>query len=283
MSAPVIWLASYPKSGNTWMRLLIEAYLVGPGVEIDPDRMSHARWNAASRSLLDPLLGVDSLDLTPDEIDAARPGLYRQWAREQPGPVWVKVHDANRILPSGERLFPADVSRAVIYIIRHPCDVAVSLAFHSGHGDMARSVRLLCAKDHVIFGADNIQVSQRLLDWSSHADSWTDRGSIPALLIRYEDMLADPAMALSDVLRFSGVAPEPEPERVAHAVAQTRFDRLRAREEAQGFSEKPRTSSRFFRTGTSGGWRAHLSRELAEKLLDFHGDRMARHGYGLEE
>ena len=243
--------------------MLIEGYLAGPDVQIDPNNLSHARWNAASRSLLDPLLGFDSLDLTPQEADGARPRLYRQWA-------------------TGEPLFPAEVSRAAIYIIRHPCDVAVSLAFHSGHGDMARTVRLLCAKDHVMSGSENLQVPQRLMDWSSHADSWTDGGSIPVLLIRYEDMLADPATALSDVLRFSGVAPEPEPERVAHAVAQTRFDRLRAREEGEGFAEKPRTASRFFRSGTSGGWRAHLSHELAEKLMDFHRDRMARHGYDLD-
>ena len=68
MTARTVWLASYPKSGNTWLRAVYTALLNGS----EPDINSlDAGDLGASRAVFDAALGLRSADLTPDEVDAS--------------------------------------------------------------------------------------------------------------------------------------------------------------------------------------------------------------------
>ena len=94
-------------------------------------------------------------------------------------------------------------------------------------------------------------------------------------LVRYEDMEASPVQRLTEVADFLGI-PSVAAER---AVAATRFEGLRAQEDASRFREFVGLGGRFFWKGRSGGWLAALSPAQAQRLERDHGEVMSRLGY----
>lgn len=270
-------LASYPKSGNTWLRLALSSLSRG-GAPPDFAKADNASFIASGRGLFDLRLDVESSDLTEDEVTALRPRFYEEAARRATEPMLCKVHDAWTRTPAGEPLFPPAVTVASVCIVRDPRDVAVSLAHHMDTG-IDDAIAFLGDPDAAISAKPTgctPQLRQTLLTWSGHVRSWLGADPRP-LLVRYEDMIADPAAALERVARHFGR--DAAPEAVAKATAATRFDALRAAEERVGFLEKPWRAERFFRRGVAGGWRDTLTPAQAARIEDEHGGMMAELGY----
>lgn len=272
------WIASYPKSGNTWLRLALCSLRQG-GAPVDFTQGGGFCPVASSRAAFDDQLGVDSCLLTEEEIMDLRPLFYEQEAASATGPLLRKVHDAQALTPSGEWLFPARLTLGAIYIVRDPRDVAVSLADHMGL-DLDAAIDVMARPEAVLSrgtGTGTMQLPQRLLTWSAHVSSWLDAPQLSPLLLRYEDMLRDLPGELARVARHLGW--DATPETIRGAAAQTRFEVLRAEEERSGFPEGVATADRFFRRGIAGGWRDTLSPTQAGRLERQHGDTMARLGY----
>lgn len=273
------WLASYPKSGNTWLRLLLASYFAEEDVPHDINAPGVTRGVAASRWLFDTMLGISSSDLTTDEIDLLRPTVYELLAERSAQRVWLKAHDQRVRAADGTWLFPKRCSGVAVYILRNPLDVAVSNAFHDGHGDMARAVDKLCDPSMTISGRSTSQLPQRIGDWSDHVASWVDQPDIPVLALRYEDMLADAADALDRVLAFARPELARDPVRIARAVRDCHINSLQAAEAERGFRETPPGAARFFRNGRAGDWRNHLTPAQVARIRDRHLVMMQRYGY----
>ncbi len=277
---PLVWIASYPKSGNTWMRLALTSLLNG-GAAIDINMSRRPRdVSSFNRMIFDDLVGVESSELTEDEILAARPAAFRLWAAEGGGPLFLKVHEAYIDTPKGEPLFPADVSRAAIHIVRDPRDVAVSTARSYGN-DIDTVIARMANPGHVQSSTRhqvNPTLPQPLSSWSGHAESWLDRPRFPVLTLRYEDMLDDMAAALHRTAAIIGITTDDAT--IDRAVMATRFDRLRQQEEQRGFIEsRAQSSVFFFRRGIAGGWRDELTPAQAARIVTDHGPMMKRLGY----
>ncbi len=108
-----IWLASYPKSGNTWFRMLVANLSATDGKPVDINDLPERGGIASARGPFDYLTLIDSGLLTHDEIDVLRPRVYEELARgaqddeyDKPDaapPVrFVKAHDAYTLTPKGE-------------------------------------------------------------------------------------------------------------------------------------------------------------------------------------
>jgi aryl sulfotransferase len=274
----IVWLASYPKSGNTWFRAFLTALLnpENPGPDINN---MYPTTIASSRQLFDELTGVSSADLLPEEIDRLRPLVYRQNALESEEMLYHKVHDAWTRLPDGEPLIPADVTRAVVYIIRNPLDVAVSFAYHLNSGIdktigiMNNPAYTFCDREDRLHN----QLRQRLLTWSGHVKSWVDESGLPVLVLRYEDMSALPRETFSKAVTFIGL--NHTPEEINTALEYCAFERLKKQEEISGFSEKNAKAESFFRKGVVGDWRNILTPEQIKTIIKAHGEVMERFGY----
>ncbi len=202
-----IWLASYPKSGNTWFRMLVENLSAKDGKPVDINDLPERGGIASARGPFDHLLLIDSGLLTHDEIDVLRPRVYEELARgadddeydapqDIPKVRFVKVHDAYTLTPKGEPLLAGRRGAdGAIVIVRDPRDVAPSFANHNGM-KLDATIALMnnrkaafCAKP----GRQQNQLRQKLSGWSGHIASWLDQTDIPVHLIRYEDMQADPS------------------------------------------------------------------------------------------
>ncbi|HAS83128.1 MAG TPA: sulfotransferase [Verrucomicrobia bacterium] len=273
------WLASYPKSGNTWARIFLTNYLNNTGRPLDINRLEGGPI-ASDRDLFDRWAGVEASDLSFDDIDDFRPHVYRQMALHIKHPLYLKVHDACTRNSDGDMLFPRDVTSAVIYLIRNPLDVTVSYAHHMGRS-MAQVVDLICDMNGSVYENPkrlSPQLPQKLLSWSAHVRSWVDDSGLPVTVVRYEDMLAQPEKAFECIIRALKL--DVDPIRLSNAIALSSFEAVRQQERQTGFKERPmRADAPFFRQGRSGAWREELPQALADRIIEFNADMMQRFGY----
>ena len=274
----VVWLASYPKSGNTWLRAVLTAYVRADNAPPLINALIGSSI-AISRDAFDEGLGLKSSDMTPDEVLRYRPLFHAMLAEELPSPAFVKVHDHNLRLPRGAALFPESATSGVVYLVRNPLDVAVSYAHHSNVSidDTVRWMNNPRAAESS--GASRItpRLPEPLTTWINHTASWLDQEELPLYVARYEDLLADPHAAFGRIVRFAGL--EWDGARLARAIDRSAFSSLRAEEAKSGFREKQPTAPSFFRAGVAGSWRTTLSQRQIRALVDAHGPMMERLGY----
>jgi len=274
----IIWLASYPKSGNTWLRVFLTNYLRNGAEPADINELD-SRLIASARLAFDEAAGVEASDLTAEEIDRYRPAVYAQMATQNAELLYLKVHDAYTCNISGEPIFPRCATHGVIYLIRNPLDVAVSFAHHSGVSTEEILSRL-CREDYCFAGRPerlHDQLRQKLLSWSGHVRSWVDESGLRIHVTRYEDMVCDPVPAFTAIVRFAGL--DYEPARLTKALDFSSFGRLQAKERETSFRERSPHSKAFFRKGKVGDWRDVLTEEQADLLIEAHKDVMLRFGY----
>jgi aryl sulfotransferase len=276
--AGIWWLASYPKSGNTWLRAMLATLISRRPVDINA--MGFLGPICSNRFLLDDTLGIDSADLSPEQEIDLRPRAYEIWAAEAERPLYCKVHDAYHPTPAGESLFPASATRGAVYVVRDPRAVAVSFAYHMGRPVEAAIARMLDPGASFSDSTRRLtgQLHQPLLRWSDHVESWL-AAPFPLYLLRYEDMWTDPISAFTSVAAFLDLPCDPAT--IAAGVEATTFSRLQAQEHEAGFFEKPRGAGAFFREGSIDGWRRVLTAEQAGRIVAAHGIVMRRLGYDL--
>jgi aryl sulfotransferase len=276
MSSGIWWLASYPKSGNTWLRVLLRTLVSGRPADLAT--FSRLGGYAASRSEFERALGIDSVPLSPDQECNLRPSVFEVLAAEAKSPLFLKVHDACCLTPAGKPLFPRAATLGAVYVVRDPRAVAVSLAHHLA--DPFDPVIAFMDDDDATDARPTKWLSghlrQRLLRWSEHVESWLG-APFPVHLVRYEDMQADPHAACAAVAAFLDLPCDPAA--IARAVEAASFSRLQAQEREFGFVEKPPQAAAFFREGRVDGWRDALTAEQAARIVAAHGAVMRRLGY----
>jgi hypothetical protein len=123
----IIWLASYPKSGNTWLRAFLTSFQRNDGQPVDINALAGGPI-ARARDILDESVGVKASALTHEEVEGYRPAVYRHLAARSSSTVFLKIHDAYTYTEGGVPLVPAEATCGAVYMLRHPFDVAVSFA-----------------------------------------------------------------------------------------------------------------------------------------------------------
>lgn len=274
----ILWLASYPKSGNTWMRAFLHNLIVDKGGPLDLNAMSKGALMDAAYQHYAPLTDHDPRQLPREDIARLRPRMQAALAAGRRGTLLVKTHTALTML-AGHPSHDPELTLGSIYMVRDPRDVAVSYADHLGLSiDGAIDAM---ARENAQTDASDKGVTEFIGSWSQNVTGWTRQTSGTVLVLRYEDMLAQPGQAFGRVVAFLGL--ERSPQQVETAIENTSFEQL-ARQEAQaGFQERSVKQEKFFRRGRSGSWRSMLSSEQAARLVADHGEVMRRFGYLEDE
>jgi plasmid stabilization system protein ParE len=170
----------------------------------------------------------------------------------------------------------------VVYIVRNPLAVVPSLASHYGIS-IDQAIAQLANEQFSIArpGARlRSQLHQPMGSWSQHVASWLTQSDMAVHTVRYEDLCADPLAQFRALLAAVGL-PEDD-NRLARALAQSRFEALQAAEAAQGFKERLAPAARFFRQGKAQAWRHELSAEQISRVVASHAHWMQRLGYDLK-
>lgn len=287
----MVWLASYPKSGNTWFRILIAN--LGASAPVDINDLPERGGIASSRALFDGTLMIPAALLTHEESDRMRPSVYaamangydRPWFssddRGSSGkPRFVKTHDAYTHTSEGVPLLGTGVAQGAILLVRDPRDVAVSLAHHIGQ-TIDHAIEFMARPDASFGGARDrigIQLRQQLPGWSGFYRSWIGQQDIPVHIVRYEDLHARALDTIAGAFAFAGItASEAE---IELAWRFSNFRNLHAQEAQSGFKERARSQpGPFFRRGMADAWRDELSSAQAALVCAHHGPMMEEFGY----
>jgi hypothetical protein len=240
----IVWLASYPKSGNTWLRFFLYNYYYG--------KVSCS-----------------------DQVAKAIPDIHKSPRLDDgfPGRVFCKTH----FTLSPRHPYLAETS-AFVYLIRNPRDILLSsLNFRRMQGKVSTSDQQF-ARDFI----KDLGVLQwrefGMGNWIEHVNSWLETPSFPYLLLRYEDLVASPEVQFERLLDFLG---DPvDKERLTHAVKNAALGKLRSIEEKEkaenhysdvfsGSRVAHENGLRFINEGRSRHSLAHLGEDI-DQLFDEH-------------
>ena len=247
----IVWLASYPKSGNTWVRLFLDAYFLG---ELDINEIVTSvgddgidRYKTGDGTADVWKWPVDIQQLTRG-MAMLRTVLAYNDTPHGNLPLFVKTHQAN-VVANGVELLPAALTKATIFLVRDPRDVFPSFANHMG-SEYDVAIDQMANKYQLLAAAEN-RVADFISSWDTHTNAFLDAKEHNTLLVHYEDLRADPETWFTTILEHSGV--DPDRERVREAIELTKLSRLRKQEESAGFSEASRKATDpFFNTGKVG-------------------------------
>ena len=273
--AGILWLSSYPKSGNTWLRVYLANLFRNSDRPIPINELPNYVLGDNFLLHYEQFTGKTADDLSPGEIAELRPKIHDWFAHSKGETVLVKTHNAC-VLADGRPLITPSATAGAIYVVRNPFDVAVSFADHYQVA-VQRAVDLLCDDKHILPGVPG-QIEQVLLSWSGHVKSWTGARGMRLHVMRYEDMTNKPFKSFGALSKFLGLPKEPA--RIKRAIKFSSFRELKAQEDKGGFVEaRPDGKARFFREGKVGAWREELSKEQAAQLIDAHRETLLELGY----
>ena len=274
----ILWIASYPKSGNTWTRTFLHNLLKILEEDDDSPQDINAMnefttWEISAKAY-EKFLGKPAKDCDRKEIAALRPTVQKEIADNTDGLAMVKTHHA-LVMDRGTPTINFAVTSGAIYLVRNPLDVAISYSHHmSSTVDFA--IEEMATRDlettvteksiYEVYGA-----------WSQHVESWTRKPHRTIYIMRYEDMLADPVQLFGGLARH--LLLKPTPAQLKTAVDRSSFETLQKQEAESGFREKPDVAERFFREGKAGQWRQQLNRRQIRKIVQTHHVQMQRFGY----
>lgn len=274
----ITWLASYPKSGNTWVRAMLAAYRLNGVVDINQLSTMGASDSHSQYMRIVSAMDIDKLGVRGEQW--LRPAmLLWQLVMYPIRPMFVKTHNANVIPPNMAPLIPVDMTERAIYIVRDPRDVFNSVTPFLGktHDEMVKDFN---NNSYCISQLEATVLSSQLCSWSTHVKSWTQSQAFPTLVLRYEDMMEDPAGALCSILDFCGQ--EVDEDRAQRAAAACALEKLRQQEEDHGFKENNPNVERFFNKGGSR-WKQEVAYKYIKQIQEDHGEMMAEFGYELAD
>jgi hypothetical protein len=274
----IVWIASYPKSGNTWTRAFLHNLFAGGDGAYDINKMDKLSSNEAATANFVRFEERPWQEWTPAQVAALRPRVQAWIASTQPGNLFSKTHLAV-MQAHGHPTINLSVTAGAIYLVRNPLDVVPSFADHQGL-PIDKAIEVLNLDNHEP-PTTHTTVAEPMGNWSQHVESWTARPNPGLHVMRYEDMLADPQTAFGGLVKFLGIPVTRQALR--KAIKNASFKELRRQEERSGFWEKTKIQKSFFREGRAGGWRDVLSSQQVARVVEKHHAQMARFGYLPEE
>ena len=250
----IIWLASYPKSGNTWMRSLLAHYFMPKGAAPD---INNLRQFTTGDGRMDFYAAAGGGSYHAESVEdwlKVRPRALRLIAGSKNSHHFVKTH-CQAINYMGQDLIPSEVTAAAIYILRNPFDVSLSYARHMS-STVDEAIELMGRRDNIMGSPQHVY--DILGRWDEHIDTWVNAQGLAVHLVRYEDLLNKPGPTMRQLLEgFLKV--KVDAPKLAYAIKSTSFEAMRRQEEQLGFAERPAGMAQFFAKGQAGAWREDMT------------------------
>ena len=269
----IIWLASYPKSGNTWLRIFIENLFRNTSVPAKINELDVVRYNDNSPNLYERCVGHNISTLTDSQLHQYREAV-QSYLGNTSETVFVKSHSALQNYEDKPLIYLEHTVGAV-YLLRNPFDMVVSFSDHYriSYDD---AIEAIASPSHRV-NTSQQGIFQILGGWTNHYKSWFGVENFDPLFIRYEDMVRSPLKTFGRFSKFLGLPKNPE--RLKRAIRNSSFAEVSKQETMNGFSERSRPDQKFFRAGKVGGYRDILSQSQISRIIDAHGELLLEKGY----
>jgi len=268
----IIWIASYPKSGNTWIRSLLASYLFSKSGSFNFNLLKHI--NQFSVAKVSNNLQKTS---TPEDRISKNWIPHQVLINSDKKTHFLKTHNALCTI-NNNKFTDKFNTAACIYIVRDPRNLVTSLSHHY-ELDYKNAIRFITNKRKIIFPKtlsnknDNHNDFNFIGDWSGHYNSWKNISFCPIKIIKYEDLLADTRNIFISILKFISKFTKLDfkEEKISNALKTTNFDNLRRIEKEENFEEsitstKTNKKVKFFNLGKDNDWRRLLDKSTILKI-----------------
>ena len=265
----IIFIASYPKSGNTWLRSIISSLVYNPkGKFVFDDLVKVSLFSKFSN-----FKNIDGLQYQSNgNLDYN--WISNNWIKAQKKInaikkeiVFYKTHSVRGII--NKNFFTDEsVCLGFIYIIRDPRDVVVSLSKHMG-------ININMAIEEMLSNTKRMtsvhKVNELVSTWKNNVDSWMQFRGVPRLVLKYEDMINDANSSIFQIADFlnkiGNLNLKTNKDFLKNVELSTSFKKLQLLEKNQKFGEATE-HSKFFRKGISGGWKQILTDKQVKQIED---------------
>ena len=269
----IFWIASYPKSGNTWLRILLASYFYTKDGIYDETVLKNIEQFPQKKFF-------DSFNFD-QKIPSAT---IKFWIKAQEKInhdkkiKFLKTHNAFGKLNNFD-FTNTENSIGCVYIVRDPRNVITSLKnFYEMNDDQA--FKWITNKNQYIYDLHKFKTNgfsnfQFISSWDTNFESWKIQKQIPIKVIRYEDLLNETYTVFNDVITFINKTTNNKEKifknKIKNAVSTSLFSKLKEKEKNEGFSEAPKSkllNSKvpFFNLGPNNDWRKILNDNLKDRL-----------------
>ena len=282
----IFWIASYPKSGNTWLRALISSYFYSEDGKFDEKIISKIGQFPEKRHFT-------GFDYDQNVVtDTARFWLKAQEKINLDKKLnFFKTHNAFGSV-NNSSFTDAKNSIGALYVVRDPRNVITSLKNHYELNN-EQALKWMQNENNYIydvhrFKQDGYSDFQFISSWITNYKSWKVQKKIPVKIIKYEELLGETFFVFKDIIEFinksTGNNEKINKDKLKNAVNSTLFDKLKSSEEKNGFSEaitskKSNNKIPFFYLGPKNDWRKILDDELKNKLNDIYKQNLIELSY----
>lgn len=273
MEKNIIWIASFPKSGNTWVRLLLNALIHRKTELVDLNVDANINGACTTKALLKDYLPEKAA--LKERLMARGDALRKLSQSREPGEKLVlKTHSALLDFAKKPQI-PMDVTAAAILVIRNPFDVLCSCMNHFGF-DQEGAFNFL-DKISTTIGETDKTIPVLPTNWDGYTQSWTKNATFPILPLRYEDLKSHPFTSAQRICKFFNL--KPTENEIIDAIRATSFENMQKLEDEKGFDEASEKGERFFYKGEVGYFKDKLSQATIDKVVARFGESMKKVGY----
>ena len=276
----IIWIASYPKSGNTWVRSFLASYYFSEnGIFTVED--------------LYKIEDYPNKQFFPG-VNIKKWEIYKHWEESQKRIKknnkikFLKTHNS-LINIRGEDFTQPKYTLGIIYIMRDPRNVITSVKNHNSFQTYDEAFEFMKKDNTTIWGFDNDYSKTNVINsWRINYQSWTRKDKYKKMIVKYEDMLSKPEETFYDLVKFvnniCSFDKEIDKDKINNAINTTSFDNLKKIEERGEFREtvhnlKTKEKKKFFYKGAKNDWKKILDKKLAEEMTEYYKDDLKLFGY----
>ena len=279
----IVWLASYPKSGNTWVRSFLSAYYFSENGIFNSDLLKNIKQYPSSYFFNQK---IDK----PNEIQ-------KYWSESQEKILSkkefkiLKTHNSLSSIDSFPFTSPK-YTIGVVYILRDPRNVISSLKNHYDL-DYTESLKFMLNEKKYIYDnrdSENIDYANFhfLGSWSNHYKSWVDNNLFRRMVIKYEDLIKNTYEVFRDLIVFMNTLTklnQPiDSQKLNNSIESTRFDNLKKLEENDLFNENvfskdKKRKIKFFNQGAENQWKKNIPLDLQKNINSSFETDLRKLGY----
>ena len=281
----IIWLASYPKSGNTWLRFIILSLLFGNKTEINLDHLKSIEQFPSKSQFTGLELDITNLrEVAKNWITVQKKINLSKKVR------FYKTHntlcriDKNRFTDQQNTL-------GAIYIVRDPRNVITSIKNHFNHNSYEETKNFIFDEKRVVLLArskinrGDYSLPQIIGSWQTHYKTWKIMNK-NFLLIKYENLINTPNSEFKKIANYLERLFKTKftNEQIERAINSSSFDKLQKMEEKKGFIESVENKqtgekNKFFYLGPKNDWTKILDKEIADEISSRFEPEMKELGY----
>ena len=277
----IFWIASYPKSGNTWMRSFLSAYFMNEDGNFDITKLDYIP-SYPQQAFFDD-------DIIP------KGEIYKYWEKSQTKLIakkkikFLKTHNA-LIAKDNYNFTSPKAVLGVIYIIRDPRNVITSLKNHYQMERYNDAFKFMKDDRAIEFREMNKSYASYsfITSWRMHHQTWNNTKGYKILTIKYEDMLNEPEKTFRDVVVFTNAVchfnNRVNEKKLIRSIESTNFENLKKLEEKGSFKENiyledKKIQPKFFYLGKNNKWEKILDEKIKKEMNEYYKDDLIKFNY----